>query len=141
EVDRGGKEVQTIELGQAIVAARRLPDRQIVAFDGNQVIRFDKSGREIKRTALNVFNSGCGEVLDNGHVLVACPLLGGLVEYNADGKEVGRLNLPGILQSFRLPNGHTLVLLGPRKVVEFDEKWEQVQETPLANPTDRVKRY
>jgi HEAT repeat protein len=143
EIDRAGKEVLRVPLPGGPVAARRLPDGRIVAFDfGNVIHQLDKDGREIKNIRLNIGGgAGCNEVLDNGHVLVLSPGIGNLVEFDMDGKEVGRFNLPGAAHGFRLPNGHTLVTtrMG-NKVVELDKNWKQVKETTLEAPAFRVKR-
>ena len=143
EVDRAGKELLRVPVPGGPVAARRLPDGRIVAFDnGNVIHQLDTAGREAKSISPNIRGgAGCNEVLDNGHVLVLSPGIGNLVEYDMDGKEVGRFDLPGAANGFRLPNGHTLVMTQrENKVVELDKNWKQVKETTLAAPAFRVKR-
>ncbi|HTU21278.1 MAG TPA: HEAT repeat domain-containing protein [Gemmataceae bacterium] len=143
EIDRAGKDVLRVPVPGGPVAARRLPDGRIVAFDyGNVIHQLDKAGREVKRSpVMGVGGAGCNEVLDNGHVLVLSPGMGNLTEFDMDGKEVGRFGLPGAAHGFRLPNGHTLVMtrMG-NKVVELDKNWKQVKETTLTAPAFRVKR-
>jgi hypothetical protein len=109
EIDRAGKEVLRVPLPGGPVAARRLTDGRIVAFDYNNVIhQLDKAGREVKQIpVMGVGGAGCNEVLDNGHVLVLSPGMGNFTEFDMDGKEVGRFDQPGAAHGFRLPNGHS----------------------------------
>jgi HEAT repeat protein len=139
EVDRAGKEVLRAQL-PGVVAARRLHDGRIVAFDRGNVIQLDKAGREVKRTPVMVGGAGCNEVLDNGHVLVLSPGIGNMIEFDMDGKEVGRFEQQGAAHAFRLANGHTLVTVQGSKYVELDKKWKPLKETALPAPTFRVKR-
>jgi HEAT repeat protein len=139
EVDRAGKEVLHASVG-GIAAARRLPDGRIIAFDRNEIIHLDKSGKEVKRVAVMVGGAGCNEVLDNGHVLALSPGMGNLTEFDQDGKEVGRFEEQGAAHAFRLPNGHTLVLVMGTKYVELDKNWKQIKETMLEAPAFRVKQ-
>jgi HEAT repeat protein len=139
EVDRAGKEVLRAPL-QGVAAARRLPDGRIVAFDRASVIQLDKAGREVKRVGVMVGGAGCNEVLDNGHVLTLSPGMGSLIEFDMDGKEVGRFDQRGASHAFRLPNGHTLLTVAGARYVELDKKWKPVKETALPAPTFRVKR-
>ncbi len=143
EINRAGKEILRVALPGGPVAARRLPDGRIVAFDYRNVIhQLDKVGRKVESVHPNIGGgAGCNEVLDDGHVLVLSPGMGNITEFDMDGKEVGRFDLPGAAHGFRLPNGHTLVMtqMG-NKVVELDKNWKQVKETTLAAPAFRVKR-
>jgi hypothetical protein len=141
EVDRAGKEVLRAPVG-GIAAARRLPDGRIIAFDRNEIIHLDKAGKEVKRVALAVMvgGAGCNEVLDNGHVLALSPGMGNLTEFDQDGKEVGRFEQQGAEHAFRLPNGHTLVLVMGTKYIELDKNWKPVKATMLEAPAFRVKQ-
>jgi HEAT repeat protein len=139
EVDRAGKEVLRAPVN-GIAAARRLPDGRIVAFDRNEIIQLDKAGKEVKRVRVMVGGAGCNEVLDNGHVLALSPGMGNLTEFDQDGKEVGRFEQPGAEHAFRLPNGHTLVLVMGTKYLELDKNWKSIKETMLEAPAFRVKQ-
>jgi HEAT repeat protein len=141
EVDRAGKDVLRVPW-DGIVAARRLPDGRIVAFDRQNIIQLDKAGREIKQVPAMTGGggAGCNEVLDNGHVLKLSPAIGEIVEFDMEGKEVGRFDQPGATHGFRLPNGHTLVMVEGIKYIELDEKWKPIKETVLAAPAFRVKQ-
>ena len=118
-----------------IVAARRLPDRRIVAFERGSIIQLDEAGREIKRvpaiTSGVIGGAGCNEVLDNGHVLVMSPGIGNITEFDMEGKQVGSFDVPGASHGFRLANGHTLVTAEGTKYVELDKNWKQIKETIL----------
>ena len=50
-------------------------------------------------------------MLDNGHVLSLSPGFGDITEFDMEGKELGRFEQPGASHGFRLPNGHTLVMV------------------------------
>jgi HEAT repeat protein len=139
EVNQASKEVLKIAVPR-VVAARKLPNGQIVALSGGLKIHFDRTGHELKSIRVDS-GGGCNEVLDNGHVLAAWPGAGELREYDNDGNVVNQLALPGAQNGFRLANGHTLIFLeGSNKVVEFDKKWKPVKETTLHAPAYRVKR-
>ncbi len=149
EVDRAGKDILRVPAGGQgrlgrIVAARRLPDRRIVAFERGTIIQLDEAGREIKRVpATNggvIGGAGCNEVLDNGHVLVSSPGLGNVTEFDMEGKVVGSFDVPQAVHGFRLPNGHTLALGMGNRSVELDENWKPIKETILEAPAFRVKR-
>ena len=150
EVDRAGKDILRAPAGgQAnfgqIVAARRLPDRRIVAFERGTIVHLDEAGREVKRVpALNnggvVGGAGCNEVLDNGHVLVSSPGIGDVTEFDMEGKVINRFDLTQALHAFRLSNGHTLALGMGTKSVELDKNWKPIKETLLDVPAFRVKR-
>ncbi len=142
EVNRSGKEVFRATVGE-IAAARRLPDGRIIAFgQNNEIIHLDKAGNEVKRVpVMGVGGAGCNEVIDNGHVLVLSPGMGNLTEFDQDGTEVGRFEQPGAAHAFRLPNGHTLVMVRGTKYVELDKDWKQIKETALTGDVFRVKMW
>jgi HEAT repeat protein len=139
EVDRAGKEVLRVPL-QGVAAAHRLHDGRIVAFDRQNIVQLDRAGKEVKRTPVMVGGAGVNEVLDNGHVLTLSPGMGSLIEFDMDGKELGRFDEQGAAHAFRLPNGHTLLTVAGTKYVELDKKYKPVKETALPAPTFRVKR-
>ncbi len=140
EVDRAGKEVLRAMVG-GISAARRLPDGRIIAFgQNNEIIHLDKAGKEVKRVAVMCGGAGCNEVLDNGHVLALSPGMGNMIEFDQDGTEVGRFEQQGAAHAFRLPNGHTLVLVMGTRYLELDKNWKPIKETMLEAPAFRVKQ-
>jgi hypothetical protein len=123
-----------------IVAARRLRDGRIIAFDRGNVIHLDKAGREVKRVPVMCGGGGCNEVLDNGHVLALSPGNGNPIEFDMEGKEIGRFDQQGAAHAFRMPNGHTLVTIDGNRYVELDKNYKPLKETALAAPAFRVKR-
>jgi HEAT repeat protein len=139
EVDRAGKEVLQASVN-GLAAARRLPDGRIIAFDRNEIINLDKAGKEVKRVQVMCGGLGCNEVLDNGHVLALSPANGNLIEFDPDGKEVGRFEQQGADHAWRLPNGHTLLLVMGTRYLELDKNWKQIKETMLEAPAFRVKQ-
>jgi HEAT repeat protein len=141
EVDRAGKDVLRATVAdRGIVAARRLHDGRIVAFDRQNIIQLDRGGKEVKRTPVMVGGAGCNEVLDNGHVLTLSPGMGSMIEFDMNGTEIGRFDQQGTSNAFRLPNGHTLVLIEQGRYVELDKKYKPLKETALEAPAFRVKR-
>ena len=149
EVDRAGRDILRVPVGGqmplgGIVAARRLPDRRIVALARPNIIHLDEAGREIKQIPVMIAGliggAGCNEVLDNGHVLYLSPGYGNISEFDMEGKQVGSFDLPGASHGFRLPNGHTLAVAQGIKCIELDENWKPIKETMLAEPAFRVKR-
>jgi hypothetical protein len=143
EVNRSGKEVFRATLGgPGIAAARRLPDGRIVAFgQQNEVIQLDKAGNEVKRVPVMCGGAGCNEVTDNGHVLALSPAIGNMIEFDEDGNEVARFEQPGAAHAYRLPNGHTLVMVRGTKYVELDKNMQQIKETALTGDVFRVKGW
>ena len=139
EVDRAGKEVLRVPVN-GVAAARRLPDGRIVAFDRNDVIQLDKAGKELKRVPVMCGGAGCNEVLDNGNVLALSPAAGNVIEFDQDGKEVGRFDQHGAAHACRLSNGHTLVLVMGTTYIELDKDWKPTKQTMLEAPAFRVKQ-
>jgi hypothetical protein len=142
EVNRSGKEVLRATVEGGIAAARRLPDGRINVFgQRNEIIQLDKAGKELKRVAVMCGGAGCNEVLDNGHVLALSPAIGNMIEFDQDGNEVNRVEEPGAAHAFRLPNGHTLVMIRGTKYIELDKNYQQIKETALTGDVFRVKRW
>jgi HEAT repeat protein len=143
EVDRGGREVLKIERPHDILTARKLPSGQIVCItSGRQVLRLDRTGKELKSYALPMVFYNSNEVLNNGHILVPLGWQNRLVEYDADGKEIQTFSVMQPMHAFRLPNGHTLVTTQqfPYKVYELDRAGKQVGEVPATGYVSRVRR-
>jgi HEAT repeat protein len=139
EVDRAGNDVLRVPVN-GIVAAHRLPDRRIVAFDRSIIMQLDEAGRQIKQVAVMTGGGGCCEILDDGHLLSLSPGFGDITEFDMEGKELGRFEQPGASHGFRLPNGHTLVTVQGTKYIELDKNWKPMKETVLATPAFRVKK-
>jgi hypothetical protein len=142
-VDRGGRELLKIERGHDIMSARRLANGQIVVVTSNrQILRLDRTGKQLKvATIPNVYYNQ-NEILNNGNVLVPLGWNNLLIEYNADGKEVWKANSPQPMHAVRLPNGNTLVASQnwPYKTYEVDKTGKQVAETLTNIYVFRVRR-
>ncbi len=108
---------------------------------GDEIIQLDKAGKEVKRVAVMCGGAGCNEVLDNGHVLALSPGMGNLIEFDQDGNEISRFEQQGAAHAFRLPNGHTLVMVMGTKYIELDKNWQQIKETALTGDVFRVKMW
>ncbi len=138
EVDRAGKQVLNVPM--QVAAARRLPDGKIVAFDRQNIFHLDARGQALKSVPVNCGGGGYNEVLDNGHVLALSPGIGNIIEFDADGREIGRYDYQGANYGARLPNGHTLVTHeNGREYIEVDENWKLVKTTKLETRTLKVK--
>src|SRR5262249_33308004 len=81
-VDRSGRELLKVERGHDIMSARRLANGQMVVVTSNrQILRLDRSGKQIKMAAIpNVFYNQ-NEVLNNGNVLVPLGWNNRVIEY------------------------------------------------------------
>ena len=100
-----------------------------------------RAGTRSSGSPVMVGGAGCNEVLDNGHVLALSPGMGNLTEFDQDGTEINHFDQPGAAHAFRLPNGHTLVMVRGTKYVELDKNWQQIKETPLTGDVFRVKMW
>lgn len=121
EVDAGGKIAREVKLTTrskehtVIRTARRLPgDRYLVCQRGDNVVReYDSAGKVVWEHKVNAPMSAVR--LANGNTLIA-GYFGGVVEVDADGKEVWKVmvkELPGSPKGNpygvqRLPNGNTV---------------------------------
>jgi HEAT repeat protein len=144
EVDRSGHEVLKIERPHDIMSARKLPSGQIVCITNNrQVMRLDRTGRQLKSFAVANIFFNTNEILNNGNILVPLGWMNSVAEYDNDGKEVARFNVPQPNHAWRMPNGHTLIASQnfPLKLYEMDRKGKQISEIPITTYTLRVRRY
>ncbi|MFO0877306.1 MAG: HEAT repeat domain-containing protein [Gemmataceae bacterium] len=144
EYDRSGRQVFKVERPHDIMSARRLPNGQMVVVTSNrQILRLDRSGKEIKSATVPNIYYNQNEILNNGNVLVPLGWNNLLVEYNADGKEVDRVSISQPMHAIRLPNGHTLVSSQnwPYRIYELDKKGNQLGDYTTNNAyVFRVRR-
>ncbi|MFO0846464.1 MAG: HEAT repeat domain-containing protein [Gemmataceae bacterium] len=145
EFDRGGKQVAKIDRPASdIMTARKLANGQVVVVTQNrQLLRLDRSGKEVKSALLPGVFSNQNEILPNGHVLLPMGWMNALAEYNADGKEVARLTVPAPMHAIRLDSGNVLVSSQnwPYRIYEFDKKGHQVGDYTTNNAyVFRVRR-
>jgi HEAT repeat protein len=137
EVDRNGKEVFSIQRNEYLLGAMKLRNGEI-AFVSNvgQYTRIDSTGKELKVVHIpqQVFGINFAEPLPNDHVMIVTQLnqpACRIIEFDADGKQVWEANLQAIGAPSRLPNGHTLVPVGPLNrgtIVELDRNGKTVAE-------------
>jgi len=141
EVDRNGKE--TLNAPAQLKAARKMSDGKIVGFNHqNGVVQMDSSGQILTTTQVFCGGGGHNEVTDSGHVLALSPGNGNIIEFDADGKEVGHYDYQGAMYGFRLPGGHTFVTHESQtEYLELDENWKLVKSTSLDVPTMKVKKH
>lgn len=133
EVDRAGKAVYTVRVGQGLTAGYRAANGELVCLrnDGN-VVRYDVTGKELKAFPSQrdtSWTSGM-DVVRNGNILVTQPSPGQKVtEYTPDGKMVKEWSTPNVTTATRMANGHILAAShGDRGVVEFDQTGKKVWE-------------
>lgn len=133
EVDRAGKAVYTVRVGQGLTAGYRAANGELVCLrnDGN-VVRYDVTGKELKAFPSQrdtSWTSGM-DVVRNGNILVTQPSPGQKVtEYTPDGKMVKEWSTPNVTTATRMTNGNILAAShGDRGVVELDQAGKKVWE-------------
>jgi HEAT repeat protein len=131
EVTRDGKEVFTLNRPDyAIMGAQKMRNGQIMMFTNNGTAhRLDAKGKELKSFQVGHMQWGGGDVLPNGHVLVAQWNQNKVVEYDQDGKQVWEAGFQWPNNVSKLPNGNTLVCSqNTNKVAEFNRSGKIVWE-------------
>ena len=111
-----------------------LHHRFLVSVAGKKrVVELDDSGTQT--WAIAAVNPWCCSGVRNGHRLVTHFDESLVIEYDAAGNEVWRLNLPGKACSVqRLDNGRTLVAIGSvGKVIEYRPDGETAWEITIAH--------
>lgn len=141
ELDADGNEVLRYDAPCHVFACQRLPGGRtfVGECESGRLLELDLHGRIVKQTVIlpkGVKDGGMAFMrnarkLDDGHWLVAHYGDQKLTEYDARGRVVRSLRLPGGPHSVqRLPDGHTLVSLADRdknpRIVELDEDWNIV---------------
>jgi HEAT repeat protein len=144
QVDRGGREVYRITRGQHdIRSARRLRNGQIVVVTSNrQILRLDRTGKELKNVQIPSVYYYQNEILDNGNVLIPLGWNNQLIEYNSDGKQVWSVQTEQPMHAVRLPNGNTVVSSQnwPYKYLELDKTGKKIDEHVTNTYVFRVRR-
>jgi hypothetical protein len=142
-VDKGGRDLLRVDRPNDIMSARRLASGQIVVVTQNrQILRLDRTGKEIKTAAIPAVYYNQNEILDNGNVLMPMGWMNRVAEYNADGKEVWSCNSMQPMHAQRLANGNTLVMSQnvPYKWHEYDKSGKQVAEVQTNQYAFRLRR-
>jgi hypothetical protein len=145
EVDRKGKTLYRINnISGGVLAAYRMRQGPIVCLTNTaQCLLLDTTGKILKE-----FHSGqdanCWggfDVLANGHILVAQPGFGKIVEFDKDGKKVREVKAPFPCTATQLPNGHILSAnRGTGHVFEVDRAGKIVWEYRSGPQTYRIRR-
>jgi hypothetical protein len=132
-VDRAGKEVFTLRRAQNdIWAAYRSADGTTAYFtNGNQCVRLDRSGKEVKSFPLGAGGSWTSgiDVTKAGHILASNHNANKVEEYDAGGKKVWEAATPAITTATRAANGNTIVTsYFNNRVYELDRNGKVVWE-------------
>jgi HEAT repeat protein len=144
EIDRRGKTVAQHFVNNGVSAAYRLRNGEtIVLTNGNQCVRLDARGKEVKS-----FESGRGggwtsgiDVGPDGKILVAQPNQNMVVEYDRNGKLLWKAASPNITSATRLPGGRVLVAsYSSRHVMELDRAGRTVWQFRSDQPVFRARR-
>lgn len=148
EVNRDGEEVYsyTRPAGELIMRAAKLPNGDIALVTQlgvSRYVRLDASRKERKSFGVNVQTFGGKlDVLPNGNVLI--PELGTnrVVEYDAQGKMVGQVDVESPVIATRLRNGNTLVTsINPQVgAVELDRSGKVVWQYRATSRVTRAYR-
>ena len=136
--------------GEMIMRAQKLRngDIALILSSGGvgdaRFVRLDAKGRELKSFAVNVRTSGGRiDVLPNGHVMVPENSANRVVELDADGKEVWKVDIDRPIMALRLANGNTLITSMSEAVgaVEFDRTGKQVWQYKTDTRVTRAFRH
>jgi HEAT repeat protein len=145
EVDRAGKEVFSRRgFPNGLWAAYRSADGTITGLtNGQQCVRFDRAGKEVKSFAITAgggWTSGI-DVSPQGRVLVSNHNNELVQEFDAGGKLVWEARAPGITTATRAPNGHVIVASYiTNRVFELDRNGKVVWEHRDALHPFRARR-
>jgi outer membrane protein assembly factor BamB len=154
EVDRTGKEVWTYSRpeSEGIMKAQRLGNGDIALIVNPGLLRgtiepvflrLNPTGeKEITRFAVGQRTSGGRiDVMSNGHILVPMRDDNRLVELDATGKEVWKVDHPQPIAAVRLANGHTLInSYSEFRTVEVDAAGKVVWEYKADSRINRTFR-
>ncbi|HKI35213.1 MAG TPA: HEAT repeat domain-containing protein [Gemmataceae bacterium] len=133
EVDRAGKEVFAHRRpANDVWAAYRSADGGITFFtNGQQCVRLDRSGKEVKTFPLGAGGSWTSgiDVTPQGRILASNHNANKVEEYNADGKKVWEAPAAAITTATRAANGNTIVSsYFSNRVFEIDRNGKVVWE-------------
>jgi HEAT repeat protein len=145
EVDRSGRVVKQIDRpGHDLISARKLPNGHIVMLTSNrQVIRMDRTGKEVSSYLIPFWFSNQTEIMDNGAILLPVVWQNMVIEYDPKGKEVQRLTVMQPMYASRTPKGETLVASQnwPPKIYVLDKKGKEISQIDTGGQyVVRVKR-
>jgi PQQ-like domain len=145
EVDRTGKTVYQVNVGQGLTAGYRAANGELVCLrNDNNVVRYDTAGKELKVFASNrdtSWTSGI-DLVRNGNILVTQPSPNQKVtEYTPDGKVVKEWNTPNVTTATKMNNGNILAAShSDHRVIELDPSGKKVWEYKGDSPIFRARR-
>lgn len=120
------------------MAAQRLSNGNTLVVGRQQIVEFDRTGREVFNHSRPSADINCGKKLRNGHV-VFITYQGLVVRLDATGKEVRTTRIPAI-QYYGgyvdlLPNNHIVApQYNGNKVYEYDAAGKVVWEATVSQP-------
>lgn len=140
EVNGKGEKVSSYSPpnGALILRARKLPGGDVLLvtqLSEVELVRLDRSGRQVKRFRVSVETSGGRiDLTPGGNVLVPELNNDRVVERTMEGREVRAYAVPSPVVAVALPNGHVLITSnGQKRAVELDragkEVWQYKRET------------
>jgi len=126
-----GKAVKTINVGNYPMSAERLRNGNTFVVCRNQLIEYNKAGKEVYKIARNNFNEQIysARKLPNGEI-VAITSSRNVERLDKNGKVLKSFQLPALYynQNEILNNGNVLIPLGyQNKVDEYDKKGKHVR--------------
>jgi HEAT repeat protein len=131
-VDREGKETFSHNRpAMNIASAARTRDGHysFVTYEG-QYVQLDATGKEVKNVSLPLLQNYAQfvEFLPNERLLVAMHGNNKVAEYDLNGKVLWEANVQSPTSASRLPNGNTLVVSTPQRIVELNRAGQTVWE-------------
>jgi hypothetical protein len=139
EVDRTGKDVFTLNVGQLNVGGfsggYRAKNGHIICMGQNgQCVRLDAKGKQLKSFNTNRGNAWM-DLLANGNILIATNGSNNIAEYDANGKLILDINFPQVSMATGLPNGNVLAAShSTGRVVELDRRGRVIWEYKTQGP-------
>ncbi len=129
----------TAEIHFPLVDKKLLLGRILLSdYSSNKVVEIDMEGNTLWEQT--IANPWAVQGLPNGHRLVGQYSASAIVEYNAEGDEVGKIEgIPGSVMGFcRIENGSTFVAASDSgKIIEYDVEGKSVWEADVGGrPTD-----
>ena len=145
EVDRGGKEIYTINnVPGGVTAAYRARNGNIVCLaQTGQCVILDTTGKQLKSFPSNRqagWTSGI-DLLPTGRILITQPDRNKVAEYDMEGKLIVEVDAPLATTATALPNGHFLIASHQgQRAFELDRGGKVVWEHKIGGNLFRARR-
>jgi len=127
---------------QMPLACQRLPNGNTFIATRNQLLEYDRSGKEVFKHDRNDFGIYGGAKLRNGQYGMITSF-GTFIRLDSSGKEVKSINVSQNLSLTgvdALPSGRVLIpIWGENKVVEYDPDGKSVWEATVNNPVSAMR--